>query len=153
MVTLTVDHCETYFADGICAQCENNHVLSTDKKECSYDVSFLGANCQSGKFFSEPKCFLCQPGHYFDSEGNCQACAMQGCAVCTEDASASCKLCMDGYYMNEDMQCNKNGTATNRMSKEWADDGLIDSFFVSESIRNLSTLAGFFLLVILDKFF
>jgi hypothetical protein len=78
---------------------------------------------------------------------------MQGCAVCTEDASASCKLCMDGYYMNQDMQCNKNGTVSNRMSKEWTDDGLVISMLVSESTPNLSSLASVFLLVFLDKFF
>jgi hypothetical protein len=151
-VTQTIPHCETYLSDGICAQCENNHVLSIDKKRCLYDVSFLGPNCQSGKFFSEPKCFLCKPGYYFDSEGNCQLCAMEGCAICSADSSVSCKLCMDGYYMNEDMQCHKNGSVANIRIKERTDDGLIDSLFVSEFIQNLDTLTSFLLIILLGSF-
>jgi hypothetical protein len=60
---------------------------------------------------------------------------------------------MDGYYMNEDMQCHKNGSVVNLMRKEWTDDGLIDSLFVSEFIRNLDTLTSFFLLNILIRVF
>jgi hypothetical protein len=139
LVTQTIDHCETYYSNGVCAQCESNHVLSSDKSQCLYDVSFLGNNCQAGKFFSEPKCFLCRSGYYFDSNGNCQPCAMTGCAVCTEDTSASCRLCQKGFYMSSDMKCIANGTLTSaRLEKEIADDGLLSGHSYEESISRLS---------------
>ena len=136
-VTQTIDNCETYYSNGVCSQCTSNHVLSTDKTECLFDVSFLGNNCQAGKFFSEPKCFLCKSGYYFDSNGDCQPCAMDGCAVCTQDSSASCRLCKNGYYMNSEMKCIANGTTTSaRLAKNLADDGLF-GYDYQESIGRI----------------
>ena len=132
IVNQFIDNCEIYFADGICSQCENNHVLSTDKTKCNFDVTFLGSNCQSGKFFSEPKCFMCKSGFYFSDKGDCLACAMEGCAVCSEDASASCRLCKKDFYMNSEMKCISNGSVS-RLEKEVADNGLLSSGFLKES--------------------
>jgi hypothetical protein len=137
-VTQIIANCETYYSNGVCAQCTSNHVLSSDKTECLFDVSFLGNNCQAGKFFSEPKCFLCKSGYYFDANGNCQACAMDGCAVCTQDSSASCRLCKNGYYMNSEMKCIANGTITSaRLEKNMADDGLFGYDSYQESIGRI----------------
>ena len=105
LVTILIDHCDIYFANGICSQCLSNHVLTADKTHCKFDVSFLGTNCQEGKFYSKPKCLICQAGYYFDSKGDCVKCEMIGCAVCTQDFSSSCRMCLNGYYMDSDMKC------------------------------------------------
>lgn len=109
-VTQPIDNCDKYFQDGVCSECSDNHILSLDKKECLYSVSFLGDNCQSGKFFSEPKCLWCRKGHYFDENHRCAPCAMKGCAVCPGSAPASCRLCAQGYFMDSSRQCLENGT-------------------------------------------
>lgn len=104
-VTKMVDFCDTYFNDGICAQCEPNYLLSKDKTKCKYDLSFLGENCQQGKFFSEPHCARCKTGYYFDSKGHCQQCEMEGCALCLSDAPKECRLCINGYHMTKELKC------------------------------------------------
>ena len=153
-ITQQIDNCDKYFSDGVCAQCSNNHVLSQDKTKCLFDMTFLGDNCQSGKFFSEPKCFLCRTGHYFDSDGNCQPCAMKGCAICTEDSSASCRLCDQGYYMNEEMKCVENGTTSSaRLAKEIADDGIDRFGAFKESVAKLASFINILFIMVVSKLF
>lgn len=110
LVLESIDKCETYFKDGVCAQCEPNHLLNHSKDACEFDLTFLGDNCQEGKFFSEPHCARCKSGFYFNSSGDCKGCTMEGCAVCGATDSASCKLCKNGYYMNTTKNCIKSGT-------------------------------------------
>lgn len=124
MVTETVTNCEVYFNNGICAQCLPNHVLSVDKKTCSFNVSFLGPNCEEGKFYSEPNCFLCEKGYYLNDDGNCTQCEMEGCNVCLPETPKLCKLCMAGYYMNSDRNCVKQSTLNRMAGLERADSGL-----------------------------
>ena len=154
-VTQPIDNCDKYFSDGVCSECADNHLLASDKKSCLFDVSFLGENCQSGKFFSEPKCFLCQDGHYFDQDGKCKPCAMDGCAVCTQSASASCRLCKQGYYMDDSNQCVQNGSAStaSKQFREVSDDGTNGWDWLSGSVGRLNLLLGFFFILIQDRLF
>ena len=136
VVTQTIDKCETYFKDGVCAQCEPNHLLNHTKDACEFDLTFLGDNCQEGKFFSEPHCARCKSGYYFNSSGDCTPCSMDGCAVCSANDSKSCKLCKNGYYMNSSLTCVNSGTKKlaktaadedcdkNQMNVEQADTGI-----------------------------
>ena len=151
-VTQLIDNCEKYFSDGVCSECAENHLLSSDKKACLFDVSFLSDNCQSGKFFSEPKCFFCKKGYYLDRENNCKPCAMKGCAICFETSLASCRLCQQGYYMNEENQCILNGSRSsdNPQSKEISDDEHCLLKGLDGSIWNLQLFGLILFLILID---
>ena len=146
-----IENCSKYFSDGVCSECSDNHLLSWDKKACLYSVSFLGGNCQSGKFYSEPKCFLCKQGFYFDAEGVCEPCKMKGCAICPSTSPASCRLCRKGYYMDKSSQCVQNGSTSSgeRLSKEISDDGLGLSEGLNGSTGKLGLFGLVFLLLVI----
>ena len=136
-ITQLIPNCETYFADGVCSQCQDNHLLSANKRQCILNVSFLTKNCQSGKFYSEPKCFQCRSGYYYTDEETCLPCKMQGCSVCSQNSPASCILCQKTYYMNENMQCIGNGSTTiARTVNKSVDTGILPS----ESIHHNETI-------------
>ena len=150
-VNQPIANCTKYFSDGVCSECADNHLLSSDKKSCLFDVSFLGDNCQSGKFFAEPKCFLCKQGFYFDDEGVCKPCAMEGCAICSSTSFASCRLCQKGYYMDKSNQCIQNGSTSSegRLSKEISDDGLEFNEGLNGSIGKVPLFGLVFLLLVI----
>jgi hypothetical protein len=50
-------------------------------------------------------------------------CVLEGCAVCTLHDSASCRVCRQGYYMNEEMRCIRNGRQSLKLQKEIVDTG------------------------------
>ena len=148
-VTKTVEFCETYFSDGICAECEPNYLLSKEKTQCQFDLTFLGENCQQGKFYSKPHCARGRSGFYFDTKGNCQKCTMEGCALCPSDAPENCRLCINGYHMTKDLKCEQISLVTtsesnvvNRM--EYEEDLSADSEDSSFSLRDIVGSQGIF---------
>jgi hypothetical protein len=136
-VAKLIEGCETYYSDGICSECMNNKVLSSDNLSCKTDLSLIGENCKEGKIYSEPQCFICESGYFLNTESDsCDPCEVEGCAVCV--SSQQCSLCKSGYYMDQFNFCNENGvTEEEKKARVIEDDGLNQNSDQSVLIQNI----------------
>lgn len=92
-----IDNCVNidYTEFNNCEECKDGYALSYDQKSC---ISF--ENCKQLAQGNE-KCSDCHEYYHPDSEGKCIR------TLCEEYDNNVCKSCYDGYYLNEQNECQK----------------------------------------------
>lgn len=113
----SIPGCLKYAKEGECMRCEDDKILSADKKSCDSDMSGVNADCLTGHFSEKPQCYQCQPGYRFDSSGDCEKCGGDGCDICSSDGKM-CKLCAKGYYMTTQLTCHAYPDSSNRVVED-----------------------------------
>lgn len=118
-----IKYCRKMADYETCAECDDNHVLSLDKKSCSTEGELVGRNCAHGVITDKIKCGMCANGYYMNSESACVKCGGEGCAVCSSSNVSKCEICAGGFYMMEDKTCKSNPNNPFNLEKESVDGG------------------------------
>ena len=128
-VVKQIPGCSVYETKEKCGRCEDNLLLNDQGKECieaSKVAIEIDPNCIDIVLSANSECVACQPGYYFDTEGNCVACGENnlesGCYACDPYNHGKCAMCRSGYYQSRTGKCveNPNDIVTFNLSE---DDG------------------------------
>lgn len=107
----SIDKCLQYESQTKCSLCDTGFLLATDQLSCVTNDNKIPSDCLYGKLNSNPICYECDPGYWFDSSGSCVKCGGDGCDICSPNGE-KCKLCAKGYYMNTQMNCEQYQSST-----------------------------------------
>lgn len=101
-------NCFSYDSNEKCVRCETPFILNPETGKCLIEESmerFLDPNC--AHFSLSPECNTCRAGYFFDADGKCESCEIEGCHFCAR-GGARCNLCLTGYFMDQKGECVQN---------------------------------------------
>ncbi len=116
-VLVKVIGCANYTNATHCQSCGPGFVLNFNGASCvpnNFD-HLADNNCADSFVDSRPICVACNPGYYFNHQGNCVQCGQipTGCAYCNPMAPDQCMLCATGYTMDSNFACNVQASIPN----------------------------------------
>lgn len=133
---ISIENCADYNVKGLCSHCQVGFVPTTDGLSCKLDP--LKSNCAIYTNLQCNKCkpgYVLNPNYYYDLYykldnssldstfmdiimmrsknklysdllGPCQPISLKDCLVI--DTADRCKVCKDGFYLDEDKRCRQN---------------------------------------------